>query len=85
MENMKRNNWSNKEVLKLLERFRMTDEKPDWFSADEMDAYNEAIDDAKDMFFDFMRPLEEPGAMGYNAEEDMIYHVGTPLPRLPIE
>jgi len=81
---IKRDNWTNEEVLKLLEQNRMLS-KPSWWCEKEHEAYNEAIDTLSELFHDFTRPLEEMGAMGYNPEEDMVYHVGAIYPACPVK
>ena len=78
------NNWSNEQILHFLDGQKIVN------GAGEVDNYcqdhNDVIDDIKDLFYDFMRPETEFGAMGYCVEEDQIYHIGgLPEPlRVPI-
>ena len=62
---------TNEQIFELLESLQMT--KGD---AEYMEKYNGVVDDIKFFFYDFTRPVEEFGAMGYCVEEDMVYHIG---------
>ena len=64
--------WTNAEVFSLLESLRLK-ENPDCTVTTR---YNGVIDDVQAYFYDFMRPVEEFGAMGYCEEEDIIHHIG---------
>jgi hypothetical protein len=63
--------WTNEWLFELLDGLKM-------FKGDVefVEYYNGVIDDVKDFFYDFTRPIEEFGAIGYCVEEDMIYHIG---------
>ena len=84
MRIFQRTNWSNEQILHFLDGQKIVN------GAGEVDNYcqdhNDVIDDIKDLFYDFMRPETEFGAMGYCVEEDQIYHIGgLPEPlRVPI-
>lgn len=62
---------TNAEIFELLDSLQMTKGDAEW-----MKKYNEVLDDIKSFFYDFTRPIEEFGAMGYCEEEDMVYHIG---------
>jgi len=81
--NLKRDNWTTEEVMKILKGCKICDGEGKATSKFCVD-HNAAIDDAIDAFFDFTRPLDEMGAMAYCPEEDMIYHVGAIPDREPI-
>lgn len=74
MRTFQRTNWSNEQILKFLDGQKLVN------GNGEVDNYcqdhNDTVDDIKDFFYDFMRPQEEFGAMGYCAEEDTVYHIG---------
>lgn len=85
MKTFQRDNWTNEQILKFLEGQKLVN------GVGVVDNYcqdhNDVIDDIKDFFYDFIRPQEEFGAMGYCVEEDTVYHIGG-LPesiRAPIE
>lgn len=62
---------TNAELFVLLDSLLMT--KGD---AEYIKKYNGVVNDIKCVFYDFTRPIEEFGAMGYCVEEDIIYHIG---------
>lgn len=62
---------TNDQILEFLDTLKMT--KGD---AEYMEKYNSVVDDIKFYFYDFTRPIEEFGAMGYCEEEDAVYHIG---------
>lgn len=76
--NLKRDNWTNEEVIKILEgRKIVIDDK--FRCADQLavlQAHNDAIDQAMVPFYDFKLPDTEFGAMAYSTEYDRIYHIG---------
>lgn len=80
-----RTSWSNEQILHFLDGQKMCrgEGTVDNYCQD----HNDVIDDIKDFFYDFMRPIEEFGAMGYCVEEDMVYHIGgLPEPlKIPVD
>lgn len=71
---MKRDNWTNEEVIFILEGMRYSNlpEYGDW---------NKALDMAITQFYDFQRPAEDYAAMAFIPETKEIVVVGPPLPR----
>lgn len=62
--------WTNDKIFSLLDSLQLKED------SDYAASYNDVIDDVKDFFYDFTRPIEEMGAMGYCEEEDIVYHIG---------
>lgn len=83
---LKRNNWSNQEIIHLLKGLKITE---DCFgkgvSEKEKQAtlehHNPAINDAIEIFEDFERDTQEAGAMAYNPKTKEVVHIGPLLPR----
>lgn len=73
---MKRDNWTNEEVIAILEGMRVVgqDGLP-------RDTANIALDCAIGQFWDFKRPVDEFTAMAYDPDTKDIVVVGPPLPR----
>jgi hypothetical protein len=74
MRTFKRDNWTNEQIIKFLDGQKIV--RGDGIETDYCNDHNAVIEDVKAFFYDFMRPVEEFGAMGYCAEEDMVYHIG---------
>ena len=66
---------TNEEVFALLDGLRLVFNEGETIS-DMATKYNNAIDDVADYFYDFTRPVEEFGAMGYFEEEGAVFHIG---------
>ena len=62
--------WTNEEIFKYLDGLMLKGDL-DYFKE-----YNWAVSDVRCFFQDFTIPVEEFGAMGYYAEEDVVYHIG---------
>jgi hypothetical protein len=69
---MKRDNWTNEEVIDILEGMRMVGQSTDW---------NRSLDHAISQFWDFKRPADQFAAMAYDPDTKEIVVVGPPLPR----
>lgn len=81
MKNLKRNNWTNDEVIQLLEGCKFTCEKNASKETLQMvEDRNDGIDDCIYLFTDFKRPKEESGALALNTDNGHIYHIGSVLP-----
>ena len=80
MDNIKRNNWTNDEIIEIItvELSKAPDDKS-------KTPYDEALEDVIEVFAQFNIPLDQSGAMGYIAEERQVVHVGPILTRIPIE
>ena len=74
---MKRDNWTNEEVIDILEGLKVVDSNG---MSKEVD-WNFALDFATTQFWDFKRPIDQPDAMAYNPDTKEIVVVGPPLPR----
>jgi hypothetical protein len=74
MRTFKRDNWSNKQILKFLDGQKIV--RGDGVECEHCQQHNSVIDDVKSFFFHFELPEEEFGAMGYCEEEDVVYHIG---------
>ena len=78
MKNLKRDNWTNEEVIKLLELQKLSSVNK---AKDEYCLlWNETIDSVKNAFYDFQREESDYAAMAYCPEDDMVYHIGPILP-----
>tara|TARA_R110000824_G_scaffold217752_4_gene404247 strand:+ start:1469 stop:1699 length:231 start_codon:yes stop_codon:yes gene_type:complete len=74
---IKRDNWTNDEVLSFLKDM----EKINPSSANGT-AYTDAIDDVRDIFEAFQAPTDIAcGPMAYDTESKVIVYVGPVLPR----
>lgn len=74
---MKRDNWTNEEVIDILEGLKTVGRNGEAIDSD----YNLAIDMAVSQFWDFQKPSDEFAAMAYDPETKEIVVVGPPLPR----
>jgi hypothetical protein len=74
MRTFKRDNWTNEQIIKFLDGQKIVN--GDGIETDSCKEHNAVIDNVKAFFYDFTRPIEEFGAMGYCVEEDIIYHIG---------
>ena len=77
---LKRTGWTTEEVIKILKGCKIADANGEATSQFCVD-HNDAIDDAINTFYDYLRPADEFGAMAYCPEEDTTYHIGT----IPVE
>jgi|LauGreDrversion4_2_1035121.scaffolds.fasta_scaffold281174_5 hypothetical protein len=75
---MKRDNWTNEEVINILEGFKFTGKNGDPLVY--MD-WNVALDSAITQFYDFKRSTDEYAAMAYDPTTKEIVVVGPPLQR----
>ena len=79
---MKRDNWTNDEVIDILEGMKMVvADKTDGLFRDANSEWNTALDSAIGQFWDFKRPADEYAAMAYEPDTKEIVVVGPPLPR----
>lgn len=74
---MKRDNWTNEEVIDILEGLKATGRDGLLVDTD----WNNALDCAVGQFWDFKRPGDQYAAMAYNPDTKEIVVVGPPLPR----
>jgi hypothetical protein len=82
--NLKRDNWTNEEVIKILEgrkihigRKERKDEQLKY-----LQAHNEGIDQAIIQFYDFKaNPEDSYSAMAYDTDTEQIFVVSLPMPQ----
>ena len=73
---MKRDHWTNEEVIKILEGFKKTKNQEE-----DLCPWNMALEIAAAQFYDFKREPDQFGAMAYDPSTQEIVVVGPPLPR----
>ena len=74
---LKRDNWTNEEVLDILEGMKMVGRDGLPVDTDS----NISLDQAVGQFCDFKRPADQFAAMAYDTDTKEIVVVGPPLPR----
>ena len=74
---LKRDNWTNEEVLDILEGMKMIDKD----ETPRITYWNMALEIAVSQFWDFKRPADQFAAMAYDTDTKDIVVVGPPLPR----
>ena len=74
---MKRDNWTNEEVIGILEGMKMVNRNGLLIDTD----WNKALENAIGQFWDFKRPVDQYAAMAYDPDTKDIAVVGPPLPR----
>jgi hypothetical protein len=74
---MKRDNWTNEEVIDILEGMKIVDQN----GAPKDSDRNLMLDLAISLFYDFKRSPDEYTAMAYEPDTKEIVVIGTPLPR----
>ena len=84
---LKRTNWTNDEVIKILEGRKIAIEMDDaktWDQKryDRAVTYNHGIDQAINQFWDFKAdPKESYSAMAYDTELERIFVISEPMPQ----
>jgi hemerythrin superfamily protein len=84
---LKRDNWTNDEVINILESRKISikmDDAKNWDDASYKHAtrHNEAIDQCIYQFWDFKAdPEESDSAMAYETDNEQIYVISAPLPQ----
>jgi hypothetical protein len=74
---MKRDNWTNEEVIYILEGMKMMGRDGTLLDTD----WNVALEQAIGQFWDFQRSPDQYAAMAYDPATKEIVVVGPPLPR----
>ena len=72
MQKLKRNNWSNDEIVHLVNA--MHESSKGFYES--IESYNAAIDDVITLFLEFDQPVTEWGALAYGLQDKMIVHTG---------
>lgn len=75
---LKRDNWTNEEVVGILEGRKLTDRSED------RAGHDDGVEDCIDVFREFSIPEEEMGAMAYDTATKFLVHVGTVPPEAVI-
>lgn len=70
----KRDNWTTQEVIDLIEGQILVDGNGE--ESESVKDINDGVRQAAEIFYDFLRPVEEMGAMAYEVNEKIVYHVG---------
>jgi len=81
---LKRDNWTNDEVIKILEGRKICIGKRERSDASlaRLQAHNDGIDQAIIQFYDFKaEPNESYSAMAYETDNGQIYVVSDPMPQ----
>ena len=74
---MKRDNWTNEEVINILEGMKVVGRDGLLIDID----WNKGLDCAIGQFWDFQLPADHYAAMAYDPDTKDIVVVGPPLPR----
>lgn len=69
----KRDNWTNEEIIRILESLKLK-------NFDHDVSHNDVIADCVDIFTRFLQPPNEMGAIALNMETQEIIHVGELIP-----
>jgi hypothetical protein len=73
MQKLKRNNWSNDEIVHLVNAMKVNEKAKGFYES--IESYNAAIDDVITLFLEFDQPVTEWGA-AYSLQNKMIVHTG---------
>jgi hypothetical protein len=82
--NLKRDKWTNDEVIKILEgcKIYIGEKKRSEAQLEYLDRHNQGIEQAIIQFCDFKAdPEESYSAMAYDTENGQIYVISPPLPQ----
>lgn len=79
--NMKRDNWTNEEVIDILGSLQLVARDGKELSEEDGGDWNAALNVAMSQFSEFKRDAREYAAMAYDTEKKEILVVGPPLPR----
>jgi hypothetical protein len=74
MQKLKRNNWSNDEIIHLVNDMQVGETAKNYYAS--IESYNEALRDVMEMFAEFGQPVTEWGALSYGLEDKCIVHTG---------
>ena len=78
---LKRDNWTNDEVIKILEGRKIYVKEGEGIAA-WIKEHNDTIDQCIYQFHDFMAdPEESYSAMAYNTDDEQIYVISAPMPQ----
>jgi len=74
MQKLKRNNWSNNEIVHLVNAMKVNEKAKSFYES--IESYNEAVNDVITLFLEFDQPVTQWGALAYGLEDKMIVHTG---------
>ena len=76
MQKLKRNNWSNDEVVHLVSQMKTAASEAAKFYYQSVESYNEALNDVITLFLEFEQPVTQWGALSYGLEDKSVVHTG---------
>lgn len=74
MQKLKRNNWSNDEIVHLVNDMKVNETAKNYYTS--IESYNAAINDVMSLFLEFEQPVTEWGALSYGLEDKSVVHTG---------
>lgn len=76
MQKLKRNKWSNDEIVHLVNQMKVQVNVASTSYYESIESYNEALNDVMSLFLEFEQPVTEWGALSYGLEDKSIVHTG---------
>jgi hypothetical protein len=76
MQKLKRNNWSNDEIVYLVNQMKTAESEAANFYYQSIESYNDALNDVMTLFLEFEQPVTELGALSYGLEDKSVVHTG---------
>ena len=76
MQKLKRNKWSNDEIVHLVNQIKVQVNEVSTSYYESIESYNEALNDVMSLFLEFEQPVTEWGALSYGLEDKGIVHTG---------
>ena len=74
MQKLKRNKWSNDEIVHLVNQMKVQVNVASTSYYESIESYNEALNDVMSLFLEFEQPVTEWGALSYGLEDKSIVH-----------
>ena len=74
MQKLKRNNWSNDEIVHLVNDMKVNETARNFYTS--IESYNAAINDVLTMFLELDQPVTEWGALAYGLDDKGLVHTG---------
>lgn len=76
MQKLKRNKWSNDEIVHLVNQMKVQVNEVSTSYYESIESYNEALNDVMSLFLEFEQPVTEWGALSYGLRDKGIVHTG---------
>ena len=76
MQKLKRNNWSNDEIVHLVSQMKTSINEATALYYESVESYNEALNDVMTLFLDFEQPVTQWGALSYGLDDKFVVHTG---------